>query len=124
MYKILWFNKFISLVIYIAVSIVIIYISGNVLSILFLTVFGIWLWFYLGGLKIYISENYLMKETGKVFNRKHYIMLKNIQGFQVVKLYPIFPTFIRIYCMNGNINIYGMSYHQAKEIEKAILYII
>lgn len=81
---------------------------------------GIWLWLYTGGLKIKIENDCLIKQTGKLFNRTLYIMLKNIYGFQVITFLPMFPAVIRLYCYDQKILIFGLNGRQVKHLEEII----
>lgn len=120
MYRIMPFCRLVIFSVWLLAFVIVRLIINDILAILFMLIAGIWLWLYTGGLKIKIENDCLIKQTGKLFNRTLYIMLKNIYGFQVITFLPMFPAVIRLYCYDQKILIFGLNGRQVKHLEEII----
>ena len=120
MYRISFINKFAIMSVYVFASIVVMLITENLFTDIVLISFGMVVYFYISGICIYFCNGFIVRKSGKVFNRKHYIMLKNIQGFQIIRFSSVI-TLIVIYLNNHKSYIFGFDARQAREIENIIL---
>ncbi len=121
MYIIMPFCKLVIISIWLLVFVIVHLLINDIITTLLMIIVGIWLWLYMSGLKIKIENDCIIKQTGKLFNRRLYIMLKNISSFQVIAFFPNFPTIIRLYCYDKKILIFGLNGNQARHIEKIIM---
>ena len=120
MYRISFFNKLIIMLVYVMFSFVIMAVTSNQVTDIFLIALGIRIYFYISGICIYFYNGFMVRKTGKVFNRKHCIVLKNIQSFQTIRFLSVF-TLIIIYLYNDKSYIFGLDNKQTDDIEKHIL---
>ncbi len=89
--------------------------------VLILAIAGVfWLWLYLMGLKVEITERYIIRHTGNIFKRKSIILLKNIFHFQVITFTPWRPAVIRLHGYGETIIVIGLDGRQAAVVERAI----
>lgn len=79
-----------------------------------------WLWLHLTGLKVEITEKYIIRYTGNVFKRKSIIMLKNIFHIQIMTIAPWRPAVIRLHGYGKTIIVIGLDSRQAAGVERAV----
>ena len=82
---------------------------------------GIWFQFYLAGLKIYFGNGILVKQTGRVFDRRLVLLLRNICGVNVLSIHPSLPAVIRLILPHRDVVLVGLCGRQAVIIEKTII---
>ena len=80
-------------------------------------IFVVWLYRYLTTLKIYINDNYLIKQNGKTFKHKTLLMLKNISQLEIMVFHPSLPAIIRIRTYDKSVYIFGLNGRQRTAIE-------
>ena len=79
----------------------------------------VWQWVHLSRLKIKIDSGHIVKQSGRFFQRKTIIMLKNISHIQIYTLHPLLPAVIRLHIYGGNLLIIGLDGRQAESLVKA-----
>lgn len=77
----------------------------------------VWLYRYLTTLKIYINDNYLIKQNGKTFKHKTLLMLKNISRLETMIIHPSLPAVIRIRTYEKSLYLFGLNGRQRTAIE-------
>ena len=80
-------------------------------------IFVVWLYRYLTTLKIYINDNYLIKQNGKTFKHKTLLMLKNISRLETMIIHPSLPAVIRIRTYEKSLYLFGLNGRQRTAIE-------
>ncbi len=79
-----------------------------------------WLWLYTAGLKVEVSEKYIVRHTGNIFKRESIILLKNVFHIQVITLFPWRPAVIRLHGYGETIVVFGLDGRQATFVKKAV----
>ena len=74
---------------------------------------AVWMWLYLHSLKIEITADSIIKNSGSLIRRKTVIMRKNIFSIQILSLGPQMPAVIRIQGCPGRLLIIGLNGRQA-----------
>lgn len=98
---------------------VLLYFWGSSVLAVVLTAGIVWICFYLSYLKIYISNNRIIKTSGNIFKHKTVILLKNILYVETVTVAPWRPAFVRLRSQVRDVLIIGLNGRQADLVAKA-----
>ena len=98
---------------------VLLYFWGSSVLAVVLTAGIVWVHFYLSYLKIYISNNRIIKTSGNIFKHKTVILLKNILYVETVTVAPWRPAFVRLRSQVRDVLIIGLNGRQADLVAKA-----
>ena len=98
---------------------VLLYFWGSSVLAVVLTAGIVWVYFYLSGLKIFISCNCIIKTSGNIFKHKTVILLKNILYVETVTVAPWRPAFVRLRSQGRDVLIIGLNGRQADLVAKA-----
>ena len=98
---------------------VLLYFWGSSVFAVVLTAGIVWIYFYLSYLKIYISNNRIIKTSGNIFKHKTVILLKNILYVETVTVAPWRPAFVRLRSQGRDVLIIGLNGRQADLVAKA-----
>ena len=98
---------------------VLLYFWGSSVLAVVLTAGIVWIYFYLSYLKIYISNNRIIKTSGNIFKHKTVILLKNILYVETVTVAPWRPAFVRLRSQGRDVLIIGLIGRQADLVAKA-----
>ena len=107
--------------VYLIITILINMTAKDLVLVILSAVFFVWRWRNLTTLKIYISGNCLIRQTGKTFKQKNIITLKNISQIQIFVIHTRLPAFVRLQYYNKTLYILYLNGEQWERIENYIL---